>query len=72
MCALPYIYVFLSVGGKVADILLKYYLFRNDFKGDLHVFVTFHGCVIVKVINLKDEEASIGSRYGDVEQLFFL
>ena len=45
--------------------------FRNDVKGDLHLFVTFHGCVIVKVINLKDKEASIGSRYGDVEQIFF-
>ena len=45
-------------------------LFRNYVKGDLHVFLACHGRVIVKVIDGKDKEAIIRSRYVNVEKTF--
>ena len=66
--ALPDLHIDPYVGGKGEDTASKDNLFRNDVKGDLHVFVACRGRVIVKFIDIKDKEASIGSRYGAVEK----
>ena len=60
---------------SIRDKSKKKAVLLNDFLGDeldweLHVLVAFHGCVIVKLVDIKDSKLGIWSGDGAVEETF--
>lgn len=57
-------------GDKREEIVLVDDFLWNELDRELHVLIAFHGCAIVKILDIQDHEFGIWSRDGAVEETF--
>ena len=62
--------VYPSVRCKLEDVVLGDDFFREYCQADFHILVTPHGGVVIKVLNVKSDEAGTGGGDGAVKNAF--
>ena len=64
------LHVYPSVRCKLEEDVLGDYLFREYCQADFHILVTPHGGVVIKILNVKSDEAGTGGGDGAVQNAF--